>query len=202
MLKYMWLYLRRRPGRILVFIFVVALGVSMSLVISSIFLSFGETRSRIAKINESWITVQYLSESGRDESIDNSLTEIFEDVFGLSDVIPVDIAYLGYNLFGSARANFPVYGIKQTEISRMLRESNAYISEGTVFSPGTNEIIVSDSFLRASGVDLKNVYEEISEMSSVGLYTVVASLEGPSVFGLGPSGISRGKGIIWLPCIR
>ncbi|WP_292590101.1 ABC transporter permease [Mesotoga sp. UBA5557] len=194
MLKYMWLYLRRRPGRILVFIFVVALGVSMSLVISSIFLSFGETRSRIAKINESWITVQYLSESGRDESIDNSLTEIFEDVFGLSDVIPVDIAYLGYNLFGSARANFPVYGIKQTEISRMLRESNAYISEGTVFSPGTNEIIVSDSFLRASGVDLKNVYEEISEMSSVGLYTVVASLEGPSVFGLGPSGISRGRG--------
>lgn len=194
MLKYMWLYLRRRPGRILVFIFVVALGVSMSLVISSIFLSFGETRSRIAKINESWITVQYLSESGRDESIDNSLTEVFEDVFGLSDVIPVDIAYLGYNLFGSARANFPVYGIKQTEISRMLRESNAYISEGTVFSPGTNEIIVSDSFLRASGVDLKNVYEEISEMSSVGLYTVVASLEGLSVFGLGPSGISRGKG--------
>jgi len=76
----------------------------------------------------------------------------------------------------------------------MLRESNAYISEGTVFSPGTNEIIVSDSFLRASGVDLKNVYEEISEMSSVGLYTVVASLEGPSVFGLGPSGISRGRG--------
>lgn len=194
MLKYMWLYLKRRPGRILVFIFVVALGVSMSLVISSIFLSFGETRSRIAKINESWITVQYLSESGRDESIDNSLVEIFEDVFGLSDVIPVDIAYLGYNLFGSARANFPVYGINQTEISRMLRESNAYISEGTVFSPGTNEIIVSDSFLKASGVDLKNVYEEISEMSSAGLYKVVASLEGSSVFGLGPSGISRGKG--------
>ena len=194
MLKYMWLYLKRRPGRIMVFIFVVALGVSISLVISSIFLSFGETRSRIAKINESWITVQYLSESGRDESIDSSLIEVFEDVFGLSDVIPVDIAYLGYNLFGSARANFPVYGIKQTEISRMLRESNAYIAEGTVFAPGTNEIIVSDSFLRASGVDLENVYEEISEMSSRGLYTVVASLEGSSVFGLGPSGISRGKG--------
>ena len=157
MLKYMWLYLKRRPGRILVFIFVVALGVSISLVISSIFLSFGETRSRIAKINESWITVQYLSESGRDESIDSNLIEVFEDVFGLSDVIPVDIAYLGYNLFGSARANFPVYGIKQTEISRMLRESNAYIAEGTVFAPGTNEIIVSDSFLRASGVDLENV---------------------------------------------
>jgi len=194
MLKYMWLYLKRRPSRILVFIFVVALGVSMSLVISSIFLSFGETRSRISKINESWITVQYLSESGRDESIDSSLIEVFRDVFGLSDAIPVDIAYLGYNLFGSARANFPVYGIKQTEISRMLRESNAYISEGTVFAPGTNEIIVSDSFLRAAGVDLGNVYEEISEMSSVGLYEVVASLEGSSVFGLGPSGISRGKG--------
>jgi|GEM_PF-462499 len=195
MLKYMWLYLRRRPGRILVFIFVVALGVSMSLVISSIFLSFGETRSRIAKINESWITVQYLSESGRDESIDNSLVEIFEDVFGLSDVIPVDIAYLGYNLFGSARANFPVYGIKQTEISRMLQESNGYISEGTVFSPGTNEIIVSDSFLKASDVGLDSVYEEESEMASEGLYTVVGSLAGSSVFGLGPSGISRGDGL-------
>ncbi|HDP77151.1 MAG TPA: FtsX-like permease family protein [Mesotoga infera] len=195
MLKYMWLYLRRRPGRILVFIFVVALGVSMSLVISSIFLSFGETRSRIAKINESWITVQYLSESGRDESIDNSLIEIFEDVFGLSDVIPVDIAYLGYNLFGSARANFPVYGIKQTEISRMLQESNGYISEGTVFSPGTNEIIVSDSFLKASDVGLDSVYEEESEMASEGLYTVVGSLAGSSVFGLGPSGISRGDGL-------
>ncbi|HQC14216.1 ABC transporter permease [Mesotoga prima] len=194
MLKYIWLYFRRRPGRILVFIIVVALGVAVSIVLSSIFLSFGETRSRISKINENWITVQYLSDTGRKEEIDDSLKEIFADVSGISDVIQVDIAYLGYNLFGSARANFPVYGIKQTDIARILQVSQSYIVDGRIFSPKTNEIMVSDSFLKASGVNIGLVYEEIFETASTGLYNVVAALKGPSVFGIGPSGISGGKG--------
>ncbi|MBN2220490.1 MAG: ABC transporter permease [Kosmotogaceae bacterium] len=194
MLKYIWLYFRRRPGRILVFIILVAIGVAVSIVLSSIFLSFGETRNRISKVNENWITVQYLSDTGRKEEIDDSLKGIFADVSGISDVIQVDIAYLGYNLFGSARANFPVYGIKQTDIARILQLSQSYIVDGSVFYPGTNEIMVTDSFLKASGIGIGLVYEEISEVASMGLYNVVAALEGPSVFGIGPSGISEGRG--------
>lgn len=177
MLKYIWLYFRRRPGRILVFIIVVALGVAVSIVLSSIFLSFGETRSRISKINENWITVQYLSDTGRKEEIDDNLKEIFADVSGISDVIQVDIAYLGYNLFGSARANFPVYGIKQTDIARILQVSQSYIVDGRIFSPKTNEIMVSDSFLKASGVGIGLVYEEIFETASRGCIMLLLHLK-------------------------
>ncbi len=137
MFRYIWLYFKRRPLRILVYILVVALGVAASIILGSIFLSFGETRNRITAVNENWITIQYLSNNGRDSRLDEVIEKTLSETFGFSDAIKVDIAYLSYNLFGSARANFPVYGIKQTDIPRLLRESDTQIVQGTVFEKGS-----------------------------------------------------------------
>lgn len=194
MFKYIWLYFKRRPLRILAFILVVALGVSASMILGSIFLSFGETRNRISAVNESWITIQYLSSNGRDSRLDEVIEKTLSETFGFSDAIKVDIAYLSYNLFGSARANFPVYGIRQTDIPRLLRESEMQIARGTVFERDSRDIMVSGSFLKADRLEVGQIYEETLEMSTPGQYSIVASLKGPSIFGLGPAGISSGGG--------
>ena len=194
MFKYIWLYFKRRPLRILAFILVVALGVGASMILGSIFLSFGETRNRISAVNESWITIQYLSSNGRDSRLDEVIEKTLSETFGFSDAIKVDIAYLSYNLFGSARANFPVYGIRQTDIPRLLRESEMQIARGTVFERDSREIMVSASFLKADRLEVGQIYEETLEMSTPGQYSIVASLKGPSIFGLGPAGISSGGG--------
>ncbi len=194
MFKYIWLYFKRRPLRILAFILVVALGVGASMILGSIFLSFGETRNRISAVNESWITIQYLSSNGRDSRLDEVIEKTLSETFGFSDAIKVDIAYLSYNLFGSARANFPVYGIRQTDIPRLLRESEMQIARGTVFERDSRDIMVSGSFLKADRLEVGQIYEETLEMSTPGQYSIVASLKGPSIFGLGPAGISSGGG--------
>jgi len=194
MFKYIWLYFKRSPLRILAFILVVALGVGASMILGSIFLSFGETRNRISAVNESWITIQYLSSNGRDSRLDEVIEKTLSETFGFSDAIKVDIAYLSYNLFGSARANFPVYGIRQTDIPRLLRESEMQIARGTVFERDSRDIMVSGSFLKADRLEVGQIYEETLEMSTPGQYSIVASLKGPSIFGLGPAGISSGGG--------
>lgn len=194
MFRYIWLYFKRRPLRILVYILVVALGVAASIILGSIFLSFGETRNRITAVNENWITIQYLSNNGRDSRLDEVIEKTLSETFGFSDAIKVDIAYLSYNLFGSARANFPVYGIRQTDIPRLLRESDTQIVQGTVFEKGSRDIMVSDSFLKADGLEVGQIYEETLEVSTPGQYSIVASLKGPSIFGLGSAGISSGGG--------
>ncbi len=194
MFKYIWLYFKRRPLRILAFILVVALGVGASMILGSIFLSFGATRNRISAVNESWITIQYLSSNGRDSRLDEVIEKTLSETFGFSDAIKVDIAYLSYNLFGSARANFPVYGIRQTDIPRLLRESEMQIARGTVFERDSRDIMVSGSFLKADRLEVGQIYEETLEMSTPGQYSIVASLKGPSIFGLGPAGISSGGG--------
>jgi putative ABC transport system permease protein len=194
MFKYIWLYFKRRPLRILVFILVVALGVAASMILGSIFLSFGETRNRISAVNENWITIQYLSGNGRDSRLDEVIEETLSETFGFYDAIKVDIAYLSYNLFGSARANFPVYGIRQTDIPRLLRESEMQIIQGTVFERDSRDIMVSSSFLKADRLEVGQIYEETLEMSTPGQYSIVSSLKGPSIFGLGPVGISSGGG--------
>jgi len=194
MFRYIWLYFKRRPLRILVYILVVALGVAASIILGSIFLSFGETRNRITAVNENWITIQYLSNNGRDSRLDEVIEKTLSETFGFSDAIKVDIAYLSYNLFGSARANFPVYGIRQTDIPRLLRESEMQIARGTVFERDSRDIMVSGSFLKADRLEVGQIYEETLEMSTPGQYSIVASLKGPSIFGLGPAGISSGGG--------
>jgi putative ABC transport system permease protein len=191
----MWLYLKRRPLRILIFVLVVAIGVATSMALSSIFLSFGETRGRISKATEDWIVVQYFSQDLRDAKLDSIVEQALESSFGFSSAIKVDIAYLGYNLYGSARANFPVYGIRQTDISKLLKVSDTEISRGTVFSADSREIMAPESFLKANGVDIGEVYEERRETATSGQYSIVASLRGPAVFGLGPSGISDTRGL-------
>ncbi len=54
--------------------------------------------------------------------------------------------------------------------------------------------MVSDSFLKADGLEVGQIYEETLEVSTPGQYSIVASLKGPSIFGLGSAGISSGGG--------
>lgn len=194
MVNQMWLYFKRQPLRIVTFVLVVVLGVAVSIVLSSIFLSFAETRNMISKVNENWITVQYPSRNGRDEELDRVIEKALASAFGVSQAIKVDIAFLSYNLFGSARANFPVYGIPQTKLPLLLKEAKTHIKAGTIFEPNSSEIMVSDPFLKAENIELGVVYEETGKVASAGQYSLVASMEGPSIFGFGPEGISENRG--------
>ncbi len=176
-------YYLRNKAKIVLLLGVIIIGILGTLIITSIFGSFGDTKIKIFQYARDWTTITtfdntVLASVDLDNIKSNDLTYIID-----SNILP-----LYYPFMGVANASIILHGVNSIDLEFLKTRYELQLIKGEWFKEGSNQIVVTDSFLKARNLKVGDrVGREVAmeDNDAPGSFEIVGVITGKQWFILG-----------------
>lgn len=159
------------------------IGILGTLLISSIFSSFGDTKTQIFQFTRDWTEIiavdgQNVSKLEINKLTSNTANHIIESI-----ILP-----LNYPILGVANASIFLYGVNLEDLNYLKIKENLKLISGKWFQDKSNQIVVPAAFMKARNLKIGDYIGgdiNINDRDSPGVYCISGVIYGDHWFLLG-----------------